>query len=152
MFLTKAYLWHVIISVSALGIKTYYFLHIEPELTWSKERQVECLMEVCAVLGAVTLPSSLILLYTGKYSPRLFPLLSPSMSAGEFKTGQIPSFKGALFKHGFVWANSGRGQTVCKSRRAKIIRRENYSVNSKYINLFKDFLCCKKKEIKIQMI
>lgn len=49
--LTKAYLQHVIISVSALGIKIYNFLHMEPELTCTfKERYVKCLVVMCWVL------------------------------------------------------------------------------------------------------
>lgn len=75
----------------------------------------------------------LYILYTGKYSyPFYFCVFCPCYQRGiEFKTGWIPMSQiKSIFKNNYVWENLRQGKTICKWRKEKITRGENYPVYS----------------------
>lgn len=59
-----------------------------------------------------------ITVYREIFAPDLFSPLSSALLTVEFKTGWIP-MSSINWRHNCVWANSRRGETVCKWRRAR---------------------------------
>lgn len=58
---------------------------------------------------------------------KLFTPFCAKLRLGEFQCQKL-----SFFKENCVWANSGRGETVCKSKSAKITREEDNLVYNMY--------------------
>lgn len=57
--------------------------------------------------------------YREIFAPVLFSLLSPLLSAGEFKTGQIQMSQIISFIHKYVWINSRWGKPFASEKGQK---------------------------------
>lgn len=85
--------------------------------------------------------------YRVTFAPVLSLPLLP-LSAGQFKTWRTPMSQIlSLFKHDNVWANSRRGEIICKWIRAKITRGKNNPVYNGSLCLYNESM---QKEIQWQ--
>ena len=84
-----------------------FYLRNHPEVAQRCQQDESCPYKV------QILDKDLFTVYREIFAPISFSPLLP-LSAGKFKTGQTPKSQILSFKHNLVWANSKRGEIVCK--------------------------------------